>query len=372
MSKFVVCKFYILELVFEGYFDKFLDFIFDSIFDEFLCQELISCVVVEIFVMIGMVVVVGEVCVYIVYVDIQKIVCEVVQCVGYICVNYGFDVEYSVVFVVIYEQLFEIVSGVDYFEEWCEMSEVECQKFENVYSMVGVGDQGLMFGYVIDEMFELMLLLISFVYGLICRFVELCKDGILFYLCFDVKVQVMVVCNGELYSVIEMVVDIIVILIQYFDDVIQEQICVDMLEYVILVVIFVELFNEQICYFINFSGCFVIGGLYGDIGLIGCKIIVDIYGGVVLYGGGVFFGKDLMKVDCLVVYYVWYVVKNIVVVGLVWWVFVEIVYVIGCVYFVLLWVDIYGIGMVSDEKFDEFIVVYFDVCLQVIIVQFDL
>lgn len=89
------------------------------------------------------------------------------------------------------------------------------------------------------------------------------------------------------------------------------------MEEIIKLVLLVEWLSKEIKYFINLTGCFVIGGLMGDCGLTGCKIIVDIYGGVVCYGGGVFFGKDLFKVDCLVVYVVCYVVKNIVVVGMV-------------------------------------------------------
>lgn len=95
-----------------------------------------------------------------------------------------------------------------------------------------------------------------------------------------------------------------------------DDICV-IVEFYICDVLFVDWLIEKIEWWVNLIGMFVIGGFDGDVGLIGCKIIVDIYGGVVLYGGGVFFGKDLIKVDCLVVYVVCYLVKNVVVVGLV-------------------------------------------------------
>lgn len=260
MSKFAVRKFYTSESVSEGHPDKLSDFISDSILDEFLRQEPTSRVAVETLVTTGMAVVAGEVRAHTAHVDIQKTVREAVQRVGYTRANYGFDAEYSAVLVAIHEQSPEIASGVDHSEEWREMSEAERQKPENAYSMVGAGDQGLMFGYATDETPELMPLPISLAHGLTRRLAELRKDGTLPYLRPDAKAQVTVVRNGEPHSATETAVDTIVISTQHSDDVTQEQIRADMLEHVIPAVIPAELLNEQTRYFINPSGRFVIGG----------------------------------------------------------------------------------------------------------------
>lgn len=372
MSKFAVRKFYTSESVSEGHPDKLSDFISDSILDEFLRQEPTSRVAVETLVTTGMAVVAGEVRAHTAHVDIQKTVREAVQRVGYTRANYGFDAEYSAVLVAIHEQSPEIASGVDHSEEWREMSEAERQKPENAYSMVGAGDQGLMFGYATDETPELMPLPISLAHGLTRRLAELRKDGTLPYLRPDAKAQVTVVRNGEPHSATETAVDTIVISTQHSDDVTQEQIRADMLEHVIPAVIPAELLNEQTRYFINPSGRFVIGGPHGDTGLTGRKIIVDTYGGAVPHGGGAFSGKDPTKVDRSAAYYARYVAKNIVAAGLARRVLVEIAYAIGRAHPVSLRVDTYGTGTVSDEKLDELIAAHFDARPQAIIAQLDL
>ncbi|AAF10215.1 methionine adenosyltransferase [Deinococcus radiodurans] len=372
MSKFAVRKFYTSESVSEGHPDKLSDFISDSILDEFLRQEPTSRVAVETLVTTGMAVVAGEVRAHTAHVDIQKTVREAVQRVGYTRANYGFDAEYSAVLVAIHEQSPEIASGVDHSEEWREMSEAERQKPENAYSMVGAGDQGLMFGYATDETPELMPLPISLAHGLTRRLAELRKDGTLPYLRPDAKAQVTVVRNGEPHSATETAVDTIVISTQHSDDVTQEQIRADMLEHVIPAVIPAELLNEQTRYFINPSGRFVIGGPHGDTGLTGRKIIVDTYGGAVPHGGGAFSGKDPTKVDRSAAYYARYVAKNIVAAGLARRALVEIAYAIGRAHPVSLRVDTYGTGTVSDEKLDELIAAHFDARPQAIIAQLDL
>lgn len=209
-----------------------------------------------------------------------------------------------------------------------------------------------MFGYVINEIFDLMLVLIQYSYVILCCLVEVCKNGIELVLGFDVKLQLLVCYeNGKLVGVI-----LIVLLIQYLDEVlIFVDVCV-IVEFYIIEVLFEGWIFGDIEWWINLIGKFVIGGLDGDVGLMGCKIIVDIYGGVVLYGGGVFLGKDLIKVDCLVVYVVCYLVKNVVVVGLVDKCIIQLLYVIGVVKLLLIYVNIYGINIV-DEVVIECVVV---------------
>lgn len=128
------------------------------------------------------------------------------------------------------------------------------------------------------------------------------------------------------------------------------------------------LFNDDIIYYINLMGKFVIGGLYGDMGLIGCKIIVDIYGGKGVYGGGVFLGKDLLKVDCLVVYVICYIVKNLVVVGVCNEVLVQVFYVIGVVVLINIYINIYNIVnvLLNDSQIVDKVVEIFDMCFYVI------
>ncbi|MDO4247174.1 MAG: methionine adenosyltransferase [Deinococcus sp.] len=365
-------KFYTSESVSEGHPDKLSDFISDSILDEFLRQEPTSRVAVETLVTTGMAVVAGEVRAHTAHVDIQKTVREAVMKVGYTRANYGFDAEYSAVLVAIHEQSPEIASGVDHSEEWREMSDAEREKPENAYSMVGAGDQGLMFGYATDETPELMPLPIALAHGLTRRLAELRKDGTLPYLRPDAKAQVTIVRDGEPHSATETAVDTIVISTQHSDDVTQEQIRADMLKHVIPAVIPAELLNDQTRYFINPSGRFVIGGPHGDTGLTGRKIIVDTYGGAVPHGGGAFSGKDPTKVDRSAAYYARYIAKNVVAAGLARRALVEIAYAIGRAHPVSLRVDTYGTGTVSDEKLAELVAAHFDARPQAIIAQLDL
>ncbi|MFC6591362.1 methionine adenosyltransferase [Deinococcus lacus] len=365
-------KYYTSESVSEGHPDKLSDFISDSILDEFLRQEPTSRVAVETLVTTGMAVVAGEVRAQTAHVDIQKTVRDAVKMVGYTRANYGFDAEYSAVLVAIHEQSPEIASGVDHSEEWREMSEEERAKPENAYSMVGAGDQGLMFGYATDETPELMPLPLALAHGLTRKLAELRKSGALPYLRPDAKAQVTVVRDGEPHEATQTAVDTIVISTQHSEDVTQEQIRADMLEKVIPAVIPAELLTPQTRYFINPSGRFVIGGPHGDTGLTGRKIIVDTYGGAVPHGGGAFSGKDPTKVDRSAAYYARYVAKNIVAAGLARRALVEIAYAIGRAQPVSLRVDTYGTGTVSDEKLAELVATHFDARPQAIIAQLDL
>lgn len=171
--------------------------------------------------------------------------------------------------------------------------------------------------------------------------------------------------------------DIVVIFIQYVVDIdLEKMFDFDIWEKVFNIV-FDDLVYEildvlMVWVLVNLIGKFVFGGLMGDVGFIGCKIIVDIYGGWVCYGGGVFFGKDLFKVDWLVVYVMCWVVKNVVVVGLVEWVEVQVVYVIGKVVFVGLFVEMFGIEMEDLVKIEKVIGEVFDLCFGVIICDLNL
>jgi len=372
MRKSSMRKYYTSESVSEGHPDKLADFISDSILDEFLRQEPTSRVAVETLLTTGMAVVAGEVRAETAHVDVQKTVREAVKQVGYTRANYGFDAEYSAVLVSIHEQSPEIATGVDTSEEWRAMTPEQRADPANAHSMVGAGDQGLMFGYATDETPELMPLPISLAHKLTRRLAELRKDGTLPYLRPDAKAQVTVVRDGEPHEATQTLVDTVVISTQHSDDVTQETIRADMLEHVIRAVIPAEYLTDDTKYFINPSGRFVIGGPHGDTGLTGRKIIVDTYGGAVPHGGGAFSGKDPTKVDRSAAYYARFIAKNVVAAGLARRALVEIAYAIGRASPVSLRVDTYGTGTVSDEQLAALIATHFDARPQSIIAELDL
>ena len=365
-------KYYTSESVSEGHPDKLADFISDSILDEFLRQEPGSRVAVETLLTTGMAVVAGEVTAETAHVDVQKTVRDAVKQVGYTRANYGFDAEYSAVLVSLHEQSPEIAGGVNHSEEWRGMPEEQRALPENAHSMVGAGDQGLMFGYATDETPELMPLPISLAHKLTRRIAALRKDGTLPYLRPDAKAQVTVVRDGEPHEATETLVDTVVISTQHSEDVSQEQIRADMIEHVIRAVIPAEYLTDDTKYFINPSGRFVIGGPHGDTGLTGRKIIVDTYGGAVPHGGGAFSGKDPTKVDRSAAYYARFIAKNIVAAGLARRALVEVAYAIGRAQPVSLRVDTYGTGTVSDDRLATIVAEHFDARPQAIIAELDL
>ncbi|GGB63262.1 methionine adenosyltransferase [Deinococcus soli (ex Cha et al. 2016)] len=365
-------KYYTSESVSEGHPDKLADFISDSILDEFLRQEPGSRVAVETLLTTGMAVVAGEVTAETAHVDVQKTVRDAVKQVGYTRANYGFDAEYSAVLVSLHEQSPEIAGGVNHSEEWRGMTEEERAQPGNAHSMVGAGDQGLMFGYATDETPELMPLPISLAHKLTRRIAQLRKDGTLPYLRPDAKAQVTVVRDGEPHEATETLVDTVVISTQHSDDVTQEQIRADMIKHVIRAVIPAGYLTDDTKYFINPSGRFVIGGPHGDTGLTGRKIIVDTYGGAVPHGGGAFSGKDPTKVDRSAAYYARFIAKNIVAAGLARRALVEVAYAIGRAQPVSLRVDTYGTGTVSDDRLATIVAEHFDARPQAIIAELDL
>ena len=364
-------KFYTSESVSEGHPDKLADFISDSLLDEFLRQEPTARVAVETLVTTGMAVVAGEVTAATAHVDVQRVVREAVQQVGYTRAHYGFDAEYSAVLVAIHAQSPDIAGGVNESEEWRGMTPEERLLPENRHSHTGAGDQGLMFGYATDETPELMPLPVSLAHRLTRRLAELRKTGELPYLRPDAKAQVTVVRDdgaGE-----ERVwVDTVVISTQHDEAVSQATIRADMEERVIRAVVPPELLRPDTKFYVNPSGKFVIGGPHGDTGLTGRKIIVDTYGGAVPHGGGAFSGKDPTKVDRSAAYYARYIAKNLVAAGLAGRALVEIAYAIGRAHPVSLRVDTSGSGQLSDDRLAALVAEVFDARPQAIIEQLDL
>lgn len=351
------------ESVTEGHPDKICDQISDSVLDAFLANDPNARVACEVSVATGLVLVIGEITSSSEYVDIQAIARQTIKEIGYTRAKYGFDYQTSAVLVSLNEQSPDIAQGVNKALEAREgsMSEEEIEA-------IGAGDQGLMFGFAVNETPELMPLPISISHQLARRLTEVRKNGTLPYLRPDGKTQVTV----EYMDDKPVRVDAIVVSTQHSEEVTLEQIQKDIKEHVIAPIVPAHLLDENTNYFINPTGRFVIGGPQGDAGLTGRKIIVDTYGGYARHGGGAFSGKDPTKVDRSGAYAARYVAKNIVAAGLAEKCEVQLAYAIGVARPVSISVDTFGTAKVSEEKLVELIHNNFDLRPAGIIKELDL
>ncbi|MBD9157429.1 MAG: methionine adenosyltransferase [Lachnospiraceae bacterium] len=339
------------ESVTEGHPDKICDQISDAILDALLEQDPMSRVACETATTTGLVLVMGEITTK-GYVDIQKIVRDTVREIGYDRGKYGFDADNCAVITAIDEQSADIAMGVNKALEAKEhlMSEDEIEA-------IGAGDQGMMFGYAVNETPELMPYPISLAHKLTRQLTRVRKDGTLTYLRPDGKSQVTVEYdeNGKPVRL-----DAVVISTQHSEDVTQEQIHEDVKKYVLDPILPAEMVDENTKFYINPTGRFVIGGPHGDSGLTGRKIIVDTYGGMARHGGGAFSGKDCTKVDRSAAYAARYVAKNIVAAGLADKCEIQLSYAIGVARPTSINVDTFGTGKLSDTKLVELIRENFD------------
>jgi len=332
------------ESVTEGHPDKICDQISDAILDAIFAREIeigpdergtvddarVAC---ETFITTGLVVVGGEIRTR-AYVDVQKIVREVITEIGYDRAKFGFDAHTCGVMSTIHEQSADIAMGVD------ESFEVQHGKGVDPIDLVGAGDQGMMFGYACNETEALMPMPIYLAHRLAERLTAVRKADVLGYLRPDGKTQVTVkYVDGKPVSV-----EKILISTQHAEGVdIEVQLRPDLIEHVIKPVFELEglsYANAEI--YVNPTGRFVIGGPMGDTGLTGRKIIVDTYGGMGRHGGGAFSGKDCTKVDRSAAYAARWVAKNVVAAGLADRCEIELAYAIGVAHPLSVLVETFG------------------------------
>ena len=351
------------ESVTEGHPDKVCDAISDAILDACMEQDPMSRVACETCCCTGFVLVTGEITTK-AHLDVQKIVRETVDEIGYNRGKIGFDADTCAVMVALDQQSADLAMGVDKALEAKEnkMSDEELEA-------IGAGDQGMMFGYATNETEEYMPYPISLAHKLARQLTKVRKDGTLPYLRPDGKSQVSVEYdeNGK-----PLRLEAVVLSTQHDPDVSQERIHEDVKKYVFDPILPKELLDADTKYFINPTGRFVIGGPHGDAGLTGRKIIVDTYGGYARHGGGAFSGKDCTKVDRSAAYAARYAAKNIVAAGLAEKCEIQLSYAIGVAQPTSVMVDTFGTGRLSDEKLVEIIRENFDLRPAGIIKMLDL
>lgn len=341
------------ESVSEGHPDKLADQVSDSVLDAILDQDPSARVAAETLANTGLIVLAGEITTS-ANVDYIKVAREAIKRIGYDNGDYGIDYKSCAVMVAYDKQSPDIAQGVDNAND---------DPLDQ-----GAGDQGLMFGYAVNETPQLMPLPIWLSHRLVERQATLRKNGSLPWLLPDAKAQVTVqYVDGRPHKI-----DTVLMSTQHRPDITLDAIREATIEEVIKPMLPQELIKGDIKYLVNPTGRFVIGGPQGDCGLTGRKIIVDTYGGSAPHGGGAFSGKDPSKVDRSAAYAARYVAKNIVAAGLADKCMVQVSYAIGVAQPTSIMVDSYGTGKVSDDRLTELVREHFDLRPKGIVQMLDL
>ncbi len=348
MKEFKERRIFTSESVTEGHPDKVCDQIADAILDDLLSKDQHAKVACEVIATTGLVLVMGEVTTNS-YVDVQKIVRETVDRIGYNRGKFGFDAENLSVLVALDEQSPDIAMGVRDGE--------------------GAGDQGIMFGYACDETEELMPLPIMLAHKLAKRLSDVRKNTHPKELRPDGKTQVSVEYDEEGNPAR---IDAILVSTQHDEDVTIDWLRKVITEEVIKPIVPAHLMDENTKIYVNPTGRFVIGGPKGDSGLTGRKIIVDTYGGYAPHGGGSFSGKDPTKVDRSASYALRWIAKNMVAAGFTKKLQIQVSYGIGMAAPISICVDTFGTSDYSEHELIKIIRKHFDLTPKGIIETLDL
>ena len=339
------------ESVGEGHPDKMADQISDAILDAIMAKDKNCRVAVETLVKTGLVVLAGEITTT-AEVDYEAIARKTIERIGYNHSDLGFDHLSCKVISAISKQSPDIAMGVD-------REDKEKQ---------GAGDQGLMFGYAVNETKALMPATIKISHDLVKRHSKVRNNGTIEWLRPDAKSQVTInFKNGKPDHI-----DTVVLSTQHDDNIDMEEIRQSVLEHIIMPILPDELVTEETHYLINPTGSFVIGGPVGDCGLTGRKIIVDTYGGMARHGGGAFSGKDPSKVDRSAAYAARYVAKNIVASGLADRCEIQVSYAIGVAEPTSIRIKTFGTEKINEEQIIRLVHDNFDLTPYGIMTMLDL
>jgi S-adenosylmethionine synthetase len=350
------------ESVTEGHPDKMADQISDAVLDAIIGQDPMARVACETMVTTGLAIVAGEITTS-AYVEIPTIVRETINGIGYDRESVGFDGNTCGVLTSIDPQSPDIAQGVDSaYEQRLEGGEEDLDK-------QGAGDQGMMFGYAVDETEDLMPLPIWLAHRLAHRLAEVRKAGILPYLRPDGKTQVTL----EYEDGVPVELKTVLISTQHQPGLDAETLIKpDLIEHVIRPLVPPQFQDDDFRVLVNPTGSFELGGPHADCGLTGRKIIVDTYGGAARHGGGAFSGKDPSKVDRSAAYAARWVAKNLVAAGAAKRCEVQVAYAIGVAHPVSLLVETFGTENVDPTRIGEAVREVFDLRPAAILRDLDL
>ena len=341
------------ESVSEGHPDKICDQVSDAILDAILTEDPRARVACETMVKTGFVAIAGEITTS-ARIEFPDVIRKTVNEIGYTSSEMGFDGTTCAIFTAVERQSPDIAQGVD--------------EGAGLHKEMGAGDQGLMFGFAVDETPELMPAPIALSHKITRKLAEVRKAGAVDWLRPDAKSQVTVEYDGHK----PVRVDTVVVSTQHAPHVTHETLVEYVREEVVRKVVPAELLDANTRFFINPTGRFVLGGPFADAGVTGRKIIVDTYGGMGRHGGGAFSGKDPTKVDRSAAYYARYIAKNIVASGVARRCEVQIAYAIGVAQPVGVYVQTFGTSKAPEEQIAAYVLKNFDMRPKAIIEQLNL